>query len=55
MLTPFLLRRLSPPPSNTPGPRTLAARSKPVRVRGTNYLPWLEISLFLQQQTWGRR
>lgn len=51
----FLLRRLSPSPSNTPGPRTLAARSKPVRVRGTNHLPWLEISLFLQQQTWGRR
>lgn len=42
---------LSPSPSNTTGPRTLAARSKPVMVRGTNHAAWTEISLFLQQQS----
>jgi hypothetical protein len=28
----------------------LAARSRPVMVRGTNHAAWTEISLFLQQQ-----
>lgn len=46
--------RLSSPPSITVEHQPLAGH-RSLRVGGTNYLPWLEISLFLQQQMWGRK
>lgn len=40
---------LSPPLADQPVDQALAARP-PVRVGGTNYLMWLHVRLFLEQQ-----
>lgn len=40
---------LSPPPADTAVDQALAARP-PARVGGTNYLAWLHVRLFLEQQ-----
>ena len=41
--------RVSPPPADQSAGEALAAQP-PVRVGGTNYLPWLHVRLFLEQQ-----
>lgn len=41
--------RVSPPPADQAGDQALAARP-PVRVGGTNYLPWLHVRLFLENK-----
>lgn len=48
-LSRFVRRR-----SHKPEPKSLAAQSPARPSMGTNYLQWLEVSLFLQQQAWGR-
>lgn len=45
--------RLSPPPADQAVDQALAARP-PARVGGTNYLAWLHVRLFLEQQQGGR-
>jgi len=45
--------RLSPLPADQAGAQALAARP-PARVRGTNYLPWLHVRLFLERQAMRR-
>lgn len=39
----------SPPPSSSAAQQPLAGHG-PARVGGTNYLPWLSVRLFLEQQ-----
>lgn len=45
--------RVSPPPADQADGEALAAQP-PARVGGTNYLPWLHVRLFLEQQQGGR-